>query len=418
MPMLSSMKMRSRADAVPPAEPSFQSDAHEALRAFRDAVRALFLALHPGAKTTPTSLRKTLHVDYAVCWQLVRIAHTDAIMTQAVHAPSPAGLKRVLEASQGLGVPGPVVQAVRESAERLHSVIKHHAGDRTAFGSMLAGVAPSASAAERLDLKHRRAIYRGISHLWGMQIDTSYSMQIFHPAATSDRAELCAVGSKLGVRRLRPDAPVVIGGYLPDIHRVDEPLDVTANQKFGVPLLPQFSSNPMPPLRNVPQPSGWVFHELQGHSVGLRASSDFTFARINRNAVLGADGDGPQARTYLHNSFLTNTPTGLLILELLVHRPRFGSLVPTVALLRKTPDDESASAPAAASALPCFARVEKYSASNPPEMREVPFHRDLLGCALGYAGWNAADFDLFRVRLDYPPIYSALRLFARNESRS
>ena len=104
-----------------------------------------------------------------------------------------------------------------------------------------------------------------------------------------------------------------------------QPIDTEAAKIYGVPLLPQFCSQPVPQFKTVRTEDGWNYSELVGEELGRRSAVDLTFSGIYRGLPFKTDADG---QTVIESGTLMTIPTGLLISDLAVHRPSYGRIAP------------------------------------------------------------------------------------------
>lgn len=390
----------------------FQSEAARAFAAVRAALGNLVAAV-PGTIRRPTDLQKALGVDYKICWQVFNVVRATDSLAAAKHAPSPSGVKRLLTAARRAGVGGEVIDAVRSAAEQLGDVVESHAGDRQAFDAMVSAVSDDEDAAA-VDLQHRRAAYRALSHIWGVQVQTYLLSMFVRPSASANGTDECVLNVKHGVRRLRPNVPAVVHGYRhhssTEVTRSPSrrPLDPDAAARYGAPILPEFCSQPLPAFNTIPYANGWTYHEVSGESIGRRSAVDFAFGGIARDVPFSLDTDG---RRLFRSSATMQTSTGLLVSDLLVHRPSYGAVTPELMIFRNTPGDESPEVSRQAQQLPVWEKVTALgTATTVAQTPDTLSYPTMLRAACDALGWDLGEFDLYRVQVQYPVLGSVVRL--------
>ena len=397
-----------------PAGPAFERELARRLTPLRHALGQLLKEL--GSPPTPRVLQRQLDVGYAGCWRMFRFVQASAadVTAEAEHAPSPGALKTLLAAARGRGVSDRTAAAAEAAAERLRRFIARHAENRSAFDSMLAGgIAGGAKrrSSETLVLQRRRTAYRALSHLWGVQTDLQCITALVGPSRPGDGGlNRVTLIQQRGIRRLRADARVTLSGYFDstaagaadDIQRV--PLDPDAAADYGWPILPAFSSKPLPAVEAVTRPSGWHLYNLVGGAVGLRSNLDCTFAVTSRqpSRVL------PDGRRLHPLSFTAHRkPIALLVLDLLVHRATFPGVEPTSAIYQYADGDDTPEAAAGAQRFPGEDTVAPAGPADALALAEAPAYGRLLRFAARSKGWHLAEFDAYRLRVPYP-IFSSM----------
>ncbi len=391
---------------------AFATDGQTAFGGVQRALAEMVAAL-PSAPERATDLQRILGVDYKLAWQVFNITRTTHPLAAAGHVPGPPSLKRLLAAAESVGVPFKLVRNVKEAVGRFDDVVRTHAGTRAAFDSMVAAACADEST-EAIDLLHRRNAYRGNVHIWGLQVQTFYSAVFIRGSeSVANCIDECAVNLKLGLRRHRYDVSATVYGYRhaqsngdPAVQRV--PLRPDAFQQYGAPLLTEFCTNPLPAFRTGRHADGWTFSELAGDSIGLRGAVDLCFAGVGRGSPPARDVDGSQI---LASNITFSTPAALAIADLLVHLPSFGHVDPELVVHRHMFGDGSPIAAARAQRLQTRDRIQRLPLhGNGPDSADVPRVAELLRVVASEVRWNPDEFELFRVRTQYPVLDSVMRL--------
>jgi hypothetical protein len=400
---------RSSSEEAPASDGSFSEETAIALKEVRSAL-AEFVAAVPGGTKRPTDLQKTLGVDSKICWQIINVIRGDGSLSQAIQVPTLQALRRAMTAAHGAGVPAGVIRAVQTSIEDFERVAEVHAGTRPDFDAMVAAVAPDDST-DQLQVKHRRSVYRGLSYIWGRQIDVlSTTMLVRRSERGTDRVILT---SKRGLRRLRPDANIQVYGYRLSVGTSRQPRETIAIEpgaidRYGAPLLSRFCSQPLPELCMGADSEGWKTCELTGSSIGRLSDTDLAFATLSRDVPDSHDTDG---RIWVGSNAKLTTPTGLLVQNLLVHRESFEGLKPKLLVFAYMP---GADAPKEVQslALPLRERIVPTGRADQitgnPDDPDFP---EMLGVCAERAGWDLSEFDGYRVRIQYPVLHTMVRQF-------
>ena len=200
------------------------------------------------------------------------------------HAPSLGALKRLVVLAQDKGLTAETAEVVQEASDRFHRFIRRHAQDRDYFDTMVAGTSSSKKAMSIL-LQRRRAAYRANSHVWGSQNDLwLVSGLVRRNAEDPTKMDSIVLGRQQGLRRLRADATVYLLSMKVDLANRDTPsdkddslrnaLDPVAAAETGMPLIPEFSTNPLPRVRCTTTQTGRRLYHWMDNTAGLKSSCD------------------------------------------------------------------------------------------------------------------------------------------------
>lgn len=361
----------------------------------------------------PIELQRLLKLDSKLCWQVFNVIRADGSLSAAQHVPGTPSISRLLTAAEDARVPADVLDAVRSAIYRFNELVLLHGPDRASFDSMVTA-ASSAEDSASSDLFHRRNAYRSESHIWGVQVDTYVASSFVHPSADRQGKDECSVTLRVGQRRLRSDAPVIVHRssthasfkMLPANAR--HPLDLEAAERLNAPLLPEFSSDPLPPMRTVLQETGWTQVEVRGGAVGKQASFDLAFGGIVRDVPFSRDATD---RPVLRQSVRFITPAGLFIMDCMIHRPSFKVTDPSVIVFPRTDGPDVPQTFKSTQRLPVHVEIEQVDVNSPnlaiPEFRR---YQELLRYACRTQNWNLSEFDLYRIRVPYPILNSIVRM--------
>ena len=391
---------------------AIQDEAKAVIRAVKKALTEMVGAL-PGPLNRPADLQRTLGLESRICWQIFNVMRFTDPLAAAPHVPTKGYLKKVLENAAGLGVDAMIIDRVREACAEFDKVVEEHANNRAEFDAMLTAIS-SDQAASPTDISFRRLSFRGDGHTWGIQTAVNTFCNIVRRSATGAGTDECSIMSKTAIRRLRPGAPMSVytignygvGGAVP-IHQ-RQPLDPQSMAKHGVPVLPQFCSNPLPLLNLVGGAGQFTTVQVLGDAIGRRSAVNLTFGTVVHGCPLAAGPNGqPQYQVDLRTAF----PAELAISDCLVHRPSFGRIKPTLRVFRQTIGDESELVARTATQLPMRETVEFLgSGADAVTTPDVPFYPELIARAFALLGWDAEEFDLYRVRIPYPILHSVIRM--------
>ncbi len=396
-----------------PARPSPDAGSfHDEFETTVADLRGAFIELLstiPDLPQRPLQVSRFLGLDKNLGWKLAHMTRATDPAEAVRHLPGAAGLKRVLEACDGRGAGATELRAVRAAIVRFEGMVDRHTGVRQTLDLLLASGAPERQDATRME-QSRKLAFQGNGAICGVQARVRFGVQIVAPSSRSaDWLDHVALGGLVELRRLRPTAawPLMsVSSYLEDPNEPGG--DRLLPRMNDLPLLHEFSSDPLPPIRIVTEVGRHVIELAEG-PVGGTAASTVAFEWTTRDlgSVIGSSDDD-----VAELMLLSETPAEMLSFELLVHRA-----VPFVG----APSLSAFSAMHGRPRYPLF-RYGRYRlplceqledlGARPPRLAHpnLARHGELIASACERAGWDLADFRGYRLVIRYPPIPSVIAM--------
>jgi hypothetical protein len=384
------------------ASDAFEHDVQSSLTRLQEVLNAAVESLEEYPRKS-TDLARLLGLERNVAWKLFRLIHERDVFVAARFVPGAASMATFVTGAAAAGVPEALLTRVAEATERYESVVRRHAGDRASADIMLGG-----KSGEAAELALRRSAYRSMSFLAGVQAEAQLQTFIMAPSADGKMVDGVSVNGFVGLTRVRPGAPVVIGRAMRTDDRgavlssgKEEPIEEPRDETEVVSLLHEFCSMPLPKFRRQPGERGFVENELEEGPVGRTGAITFMAGTIVRgvgNRYRSAD------QTTMDVVARVRTPSALLVCDVLVKR---GLVLPEsqragvygdlfgLALLRWAGRERYR--------LASVHRVEHLgtgpaSAHTP----DIPRYTRMLEYVFGRIGWNGEEFDVYRTRIEFP----------------
>ena len=390
---------------------SFEEEASEVLGRFRSAFADIIAAL-PGGVTRPQELTRALGIDKKLGWKIANVANSPDPFEIPQHVPGRSGLRIFLNAAKKKNIPAEYLDAAQDAMREYERLVDVHAGDRATLEMMLSSHAKCGR--DRVDLDYRRAAFRANSYIWGIQARTQFRTYFLVPGQDPALFDLVSLRGFVGLRRIR-------AGVAWSLHRaiivdddgvqrrsiMPEPLvPAVEEEAYGVPLLPEFCTKPLPKMRRVTVRPGFIDHELIEGRVGNTASATCVMADAVR-------GGAPRYREE-HNNCVelvtrVNTPCEHLIFDQIVHADLFGDIHPELAvyseLAGETPQKMLSGG---RMELPVSEQVMFLGrASAGLHATEIPRYTEMTRFVFERMGWDPREFNVYRVHMEYPPIPTA-----------
>ena len=362
----------------------------------------------PGRVVRASHLQRALEIDSKVAWQVFKIAKAEDPMDAVRYMPSMVSVRRVVAAAERKGISREVLIAMEDAVSQYDAAGKQHADGRASFTSMIASMRND-GAAEAVSQQIRRSAYRDNCQLWGSQVGLFLNQGVIRRDSTGAISCL-ATSIKTDFRKLRADALPILYGYSQRskdgklIPADRHPLDAEAFEKYGVPVLPQFCSKPLPSFGYAEMKDGWTVHRIQGDQIGKLSSIDLVTSYTFRDPGLVELSDG---RKIFFLSLVFRVPTETAIIEMLIHRPTMGLLVPQFRILPEVGIDFVTEMERLQPVLPSYESVQNLGRlPTAPPVSEYRHYTNMTTFVLDKLGLIQDEFDVYRVSIAYPMLHT------------
>lgn len=351
-----------------------------------------------------------LKVHRKLGWQIAKVACETDPFVAARFVPAAGGMKTFLKAAARRNVSDELLQQAAEAFAEFERVVAVHADDRSSLEMMLGVCSPNVD--EVSQLAARKLAFAGNSMIFGAQARAYLVAAFVHPSAKPGWFDAARLHSYVGFRRNRPNLPWVISRTLvaDDDYkqRAPEPRENLAppredDASSNAPLLPQFCSQPLPQLRRRIDSSGWVLEELVEGPVGNTAALTLVTAELTRQT----------ARTFQtrHSEQMDwgvwiTTPCEVLVFDQFIHRDLFPPSPRNVRMYANLVDPAHF---ADGQLLPTFERVETLGrAQEAVHTPDIPRYGEVAQYVFERLGWDSRQFELYRLRMQFPPMPTAV----------
>lgn len=361
----------------------------------------------------PNDLSTELGIDPKLAWNIGRCIEETDPFAAAQFLPGPKGLKKLLDAAIRHQTPVELANAARTASDRFNNIVRLQAGTRRNFNLLMAGnsktVRPSAA------LEHRRRAFEGCSYIFGVHARTIFRSCIAMPSTDPERWDFATIRGIVDFCRVRPNVawrvtvPVSVDADRTYHHEVNrEPIDpnVSADDTI-LPLMLDHCTQPVPKFRVVKGAFGRDEYEFVSDSVGVDSRITCITGEMLRRFE-------PKYRSDVYDdlcfSFPIRTPANTLVFDVILHRGLFDT---SEALRAELYNDLFAGGPGfyyeESDRLPLHESVEYLGAG--PEVAvtpDIPGYFEMLKLTLDRYGCKHDEYDVHRVRIEYPPITTQL----------
>jgi hypothetical protein len=392
--------------------PSLESQARQVLTEIRAGFAAIIASIHPPVRR-PRDLCKTLGLHQTLAWKILRIIEGPDLFADAQYIPGPAGIDAFLQSAAAQGAPPATIQRTRDAFVRYRSLIGVHAGDRASLELMLGGLGADKGPTDYRTL--RKAGFRCASATWGVQIRTRLLSKILNPGTAPGMMDVALIRGFIGMRRIRPGAPLTLARVVVldndgKARRAAQSQPIEPESAAGgLNYLRPFCSDPLPEIRIAPGPDGNPEHQLGEAAVGEASAATVFSGEVLHSSVSRYRDEHNQ---FSNTAVVARAPMETVVIDLWSHRDLFPGAAPKAlhfGELCGVPWYKQL--PGSAEILPLQDRVEVIGTGlDAARLSGVPVYRDLMTHAFTRLGWNPDHFLLYRLKMDYPPIATALVL--------
>jgi hypothetical protein len=288
----------------------FKADATEVIGSVKMALANVVAAL--GVKK-PGELQRILTLDSTLSYQIFRIISERDVLAAGSSIPSRVSIDRFVKSAEKKGIAAELLEAIAAAYSRFEGLVERHAGDRTSFNSLVTGAAGLSNEWLNADLQHRRNIFRGVSHVMGVQARTRIAASFLAPKSDATHNLVYIVGL-IGLRMLRELERVSVHyarHALANAQTSLQPLSISSDPSSY--LLDKYSMSPLPRLeveRSERDEAGWVQTSLVRPEIGNAGVTSLLFG--GKAAFELGNPDGVQL------SQVISIPIEVLIHDLIV----------------------------------------------------------------------------------------------------
>ncbi len=386
------------------ANTAFESDLAQVAASLSRAFARVIEHVSPDSRAV-TSLAERLGVHRKLAWQLSKIAYTTDPFEAARHMPTPRALESLL-ADLHTRVPAGMASAASEAVARFEAVLTTHADTRVEREMLLDSFAPARD--PETDARWRQQAFVGNSYTWGAHCRLLLALCILTPSDDRDLYfHAVQVRGLIGFRQTRRAVRWLVNQAVvaDDASRITRDLERTpldpeaADANQGVPLLPEFCSDPPPPLIRSTAPDGMVHDEFVEAEPGRKGERSLVTAEIVRN--LAPTHATPNDRV-AHFGTAVRTPAEVLHFDLFVHAGLFGDVRRE---LRVFSDVANPMAFADHDAIDIAAEIERLGTGlTYAHTPDLPAYDQLAESVFTRLNRDPGEYELYRVRVPYPPM--------------
>ena len=135
-----------------------------------------------GELPRPTDLARVWSLDQTLCVRACAALRNDEPLRVLHQLPSSGGLRSIVEAGEGQGVPRKIREAAAAAVDRLDAVIRSLGGRKTNLDTLI-GV-DLVEARQKIEASSKQGVYRGLSTLYGTSTRVALTTYLIQPSST------------------------------------------------------------------------------------------------------------------------------------------------------------------------------------------------------------------------------------------
>jgi len=396
---------------TPAAASALDAEVVDAVVSLRGAYADLLAAV-PREGTGAIGVERALGISKKLAWQVYRVATAENPLSSGARVPGKAAARQVISAAARLGVSSDVTDRVEIATERFHTAVSEHADDRSSFDLMVRSVTGEGLAGHDAELK--RTAYRVNRELMGRCCDVDLFTLLVAPSEKPGHMDMCSLRGLHGLRRLRPDVPLVISRHRFDQGegnvRQREPVfqDTIAAGPTG--LVAEFSTEPLPSIAAHTGQDGYTRFVANVDRLGTSSAVSCYLADMTRGLPIRSP-DGSCAIGNIHE---IGTPAETLFQDMLIDRrllaeDGFGPISPELRVLSRRLESTTWPGDDTGVLLPVAERIVRGGRGMPAlSTPELPDYPGMVESVTKQLGWDAGNLVLFRVRIEHPVLHSVV----------
>ncbi len=383
----------------------FATDTIEAVSFAREAYSRIIEEKCPGSKAV-TAVSSVFGIHRKLAWQIIKVAYAEDPFVAAKHMPSSKSMGAWIKAAESCGIENELVESIRDAETKFQTLIQTHATSKSEFDILLESSNNGSDA--QSEERWRQHSFAGNSFTWGAHCRVLMAMCVLMPSDDmEDYFHMAQIRGLMDYRQTRPGVRWLVNQSIAvdddvqhetAMQRVS--IDVEAARAHnGVPVLPEFCSQPMLELMRSETPDGMMQDEFVSSGVGLLGQRTLVTGEILRN--IAPTHAMPNDKT-AHFGTGVRIPTEMLHFDMYVKVGLFGDVERELRVFSDIGGTVTFSDSDALSVSDSISKLGRgLSLTQSPEL---PGYREMSKDVFNRLGLDPDEYELFRIKMAYPPM--------------
>lgn len=373
--------------------------------ALADSLRKL-IAKDDGGAPRPTDLLRSWRLDQTLCIRLCGALRNEDPLAVLHELPAPPSLKALATAAKKAGVAKERRAEAAKQIGVLEDLIRRFGGKKsnldTFVGSRLVG------AREKTEQRSKQSIFRGMANLLGLQTEVAMTTYFVVPSEEPGFCDELAMYGSIGLRRLRPELRILVGGRVLQHPPEEGGVDPEARMHGGSleddgysVAMKEFSSSPFPKVELI-RDGQKLLYTLPGDEEGSYEELDLFFASIDTQASRRHRDDETAQAIF---GFVPRNPSKNLLVDVFVHDDVWQGIEPRLDMARS---DSTLATDSPAAPISRFDFCESLQSLGRADAARgvsfLPRYGEMLDWVYEARDWRRDDFRLYRLAVKHPVI--------------
>jgi hypothetical protein len=272
----------------------------------------------PGCSMRPTDLSRSLDVSRVMVSRIISAISKENKIETLTSIPGPETLRSVVRSAQSSGVESEDIQPAMKVIDLFDDLIREQFGTRAALNAALS--VEHADTRDRFEQSSRYQVFKGMSQVMGVESKIWLTCMMLTPSKTDEHLiDITTIHGTSGLRRLRPDMPVLLSYGTPPRHQSAERKSLNLDLD-----LTQFFTHTPAPL-TVIEESGQVVNTFAPKIEGKDAVYDMLASVHIPGGSSRVAGEGRSRRG---TSVIPDVPVVTLVSDVVIHGDIFEGIDP------------------------------------------------------------------------------------------
>lgn len=366
-----------------------------------DRLRNLVEAI-PGGPYRPQELAREMSLNKDLVNRLFRAINANDPLNSLSVVPGPGPLRQFVEAaSQRVDNSAPLATSARTSINEFERLIRAEYGDRAALDAVISAFMPAMRG--RFEATAKQEMYRAVARLRGVATDTSLVTFMAHPSRGNPLlCDTAMLGGYVGLRRIRPGAPIHFTSVLDESWPNRDSLERTDGSSNSAPLLTEFCSPGELPL--AAQTEGErVRYSVLDNTIGLGMAMNVFLSEFYPENIPSVATRPEQETRWFYAT--VEQPSTVQVLDVFLHKSMWPETNVDLRIYDTAingivrPNDASREI----DRLDLAETVTQIGVGTSMfRSDDVPRYIDMLEHVAGKCNWDLSEFRGYRCRIAYP----------------
>lgn len=371
----------------------------------REAFVRILSAEH-GHLPKPTELSRNWEIDQSLCIRVCAALKKDDPLSVIHGLPAASGLNALLSAALRVGTDSQLIEAGEMAVQTMNRVIAEVGGSKSNLDTLVGSRVYDAR--KKIERTGKQSIFRGMSNLFGIEVETSLVSYFVHPSDDPNWNNDLAVYGVQKLRRLRTELPILLGGRnstRDDVDEIPAMLDSlhngTIRSNGWATALKDFCSDPFPNIQ-ISRNGNTLLYTLPDDERGAYEDLSLIFASLERHSSRSSRTEN---MTHAQHAFAPRNASKYMLLDVYVHPDVWPGIEPTLIIARAGPGHNPNRATFGFDKVDFVESLQNLGTTrSSTHFSEFPRYSELIGHVHEQMGWDQGTFRLYRCAVKYPVV--------------